>query len=200
MLLPCRHGSQWQARGAEALQGWELGTAQGVVSRVVGGGHAWVDQTLGGQAWGGHWHYRSGQGLWLGAAYPLSVQWGHDPFAGWRDDHPEVWLAAAQCHVSSGGRWRGLVHAFAKAVTAGCAEEARGAPGVHKTISCTASAGGPLRSSTGAYGPVQRGLSGGQHATVAQRGRTPSQSRPGGVHGVGVGHGHCHMHGEVLLG
>ncbi len=45
-----------------------------LTSRVVGGGHAWVDQALWGQAGGGNRHYWSGQWLGgLGAAYPLGV-------------------------------------------------------------------------------------------------------------------------------
>lgn len=71
----------------------------------------------------------------------------------------------------------------------------------HCWLTC---AGGPLRSSTRAHIPVQRGLCRGQHPTVAQRscGRCQglaAQSTPGLIHGVRVGHRHCHMHGEVLL-
>lgn len=63
-------------------------------------------------------------------------QWGHYAFAGWRDYNPQVWLAAAHCHAPPGGRWRLGGHEFAQAIAAGCAEEARGAPGVDKTIPC----------------------------------------------------------------
>lgn len=66
----------------------------------------------------------------------LTHQWGHHPFARWRDNDPQVWLAAPHSHVPSRGRWRLGRHDFTQAVAARRAEEARRAPGVNKAIPC----------------------------------------------------------------
>lgn len=63
-------------------------------------------------------------------------QRGHHPFGRWRDNNPQVWLAASHSHVPSRGRWRLGGHDFTQAVAAGCAEDARGAPGVNIAVPC----------------------------------------------------------------
>lgn len=63
-------------------------------------------------------------------------QWGHHPFARWRNNNPEVWFAASHSHVPSRGWWRLGGHDFTQAIAAGCAEDAWWAPGVNETVPC----------------------------------------------------------------